>query len=105
MMNSRISLVSFIFALTASGAFAQPSLEGSWKFALGKKSPCQIGMSADGTVTPAPDCPAGIARWKGTANGVQLQTASGETFAVLKAKGAAYEGTAVADMRAVSLSR
>ena len=109
MIGSRISLVLLSAAALAVGlpslALAQDSLECNWKFALGKKAPCAVSMSADGAVTAASDCPAAIARWKGTSNGVQLQTASGETFAVLKAKDGAFQGTTFADARTVTLSR
>jgi len=86
-------------------ALAQGSLEGNWKLALGKKAPCDVSMTADGTVTPGTDCPSEIARWKSTSNGVQLQTASGATYAVLKPKGSSFEGMTFADSRAVTLTR
>jgi hypothetical protein len=109
MIYSRISLVLLTAATLAvalpSLALAQGSLEGDWKLALGKKAPCAVSMSADGAVTAAADCPVNVARWKGTSNGVQLQTASGETFAVLKARDGAFQGTTFADARTVTLSR
>jgi hypothetical protein len=108
MNNSRIFgliLAAFAAAVLATPALAQGGLEGTWKLALGKKTPCDVAMAADGAVTPSADCPAAIAHWKGTSTGVQLQTASGETFAVLKSKGAGYEGATFADSRSVSLSR
>jgi hypothetical protein len=106
MNNSWISLAGMTLAAALVGpVFAQGSLEGNWKFTLGKKPPCIVSMTADGGITPAADCPAAIAHWKGTANGLQLQTASGETYAVLKSKGEAFEGTTFADLRSVELSR
>jgi hypothetical protein len=105
MNNSWISMAGIALAAALMGpAFAQGSLEGNWKLTLGKKPPCTVSMTADGGVTPAADCPVPIAHWKGTTNGVQLQTASGETYAVLKPKGEAFEGTTFADMRSVELS-
>ena len=86
-------------------ALAQGSLEGNWKLALGKKTPCDVSMTADGAVTPGTDCPSEIAKWKSTSNGVQLQTASGATYAVLKPKGSSFEGTTFADSRSVTLTR
>ena len=38
-------------------ALAQGSLEGSWKLALGKKAPCEVNMTADGSVTPGTGLP------------------------------------------------
>jgi Protease inhibitor Inh len=108
MNNSRIfGLISaaFVTAMMAAPAIAEGNLEGTWKFALGKKAPCDVAMAADGAVTPSADCPAAIAHWKGTSTGLQLQTASGETYAVLKSKGASYEGSTFADSRTVTLSR
>ena len=102
---SRMVSAAFATALLAAPAFAQDKFEGTWKFALGKKAPCDVAMAADGAVTPSADCPAAIAHWKGTSTGLQLQTASGETYAVLKSKGASYEGSTFADSRAVTLSR
>jgi hypothetical protein len=102
---SRIAPAVLAAALLAAPAMAQNSLEGTWKLALGKKAPCDVAMAADGMVTPSADCPAAIAHWKSTSTGVQLQTASGETFAVLKSKGASFEGTTFADARSVLLSR
>jgi Protease inhibitor Inh len=101
----RILSAAVVASLLAAPVLAQSGLEGTWKLALGKKAPCDVAMAADGAVTPSADCPAAIAHWKGTSNGVQLQTASGETFAVLKPKGASFEGTTFADARAVTLSR
>jgi hypothetical protein len=102
-ISSFLLFAAFTLSLP-SLALAQDSLEGDWKLALGKKAPCAVSMNADGTVAAAPDCPAPIARWKGTANGVQLQTASGETFAVLKAKQGVFQGVSVSDARTVTLS-
>ena len=109
MISPRISTLLFSAALLAASlpslALAQGSLEGNWKLALGKKTPCDVSMTVDGAVTPAADCSAPIAHWKGTSNGIQLQTASGETFAVLKPKGEQFVGATIADTRTVTLSR
>jgi Protease inhibitor Inh len=101
---NKLQIVAPILLLSLP-ALAQGSLEGSWKLALGKKAPCEVQMTADGAVTPGTDCPTDIARWKGTSNGVQLQTASGETYAVLKPKGSGFEGATFADSRSVTLTR
>jgi len=103
-LRNPVSL-ALLSAALALPALAQGSLEGSWKLALGKKAPCEVSMSADGAVTPGADCPADIAHWKSTSSGFQLQTASGETYALLKPKGQSYEGTTFADARTVTLSR
>ena len=109
MTSHRISLVLVFAALLSVGlpvlALAQDSVEGNWKLALGHRAPCEISMTADGDITGASDCSVPVARWKATSDGVQLQTASGETYALLKAKAGTLEGTTFADMRRVTLSR
>ena len=109
MMNHRISFVLVLAALLSVGlpvlALAQDSVEGSWKLALGRKAPCEVSMTANGDITGAADCSVPVARWKATSDGVQLQTASGETYALLKPKAGNLEGTTFADMRRVTLSR
>jgi hypothetical protein len=109
MTTHRISLVLVVAALLSVGlpvlALAQDSVEGSWKLVLGRNTPCEISMTADGDITRAADCSVPVARWKATSDGVQLQTASGETYALLKAKAGNLEGATFADMRRVTLSR
>jgi hypothetical protein len=109
MPNRSLLVVALILGLTAAPAFislawAEASLEGSWKLTLGKKAPCDLVIAADGSVTPTEGC-AVVARWKLTSSGVQLQTASGATYAVLKPKGDAFEGATIADQRSVTLTR
>jgi len=105
-MNSpRSLLIASTFALVAVSA-AQADPAGSYKLAIGANASCPITLAADGTATYAADCEQGghVAKWSAKYNGVELQTASGETVAILKGKDGAYAGTRVADGRALKLS-
>ena len=108
-MNTKLpTLLAFLILATgvSSAAFAQGNLAGSWKLTMGHKAPCSLTMAADGSVTAGSDCAYGteVTHWAPTSTGVQLQTASGETYAVLHPKGEAYEGQTFADMHNLVLS-
>ena len=105
-MNSpRSLLLASTFALVAVSA-AQADPAGSYKLAIGANASCPITLAADGTATYASDCEQGghVAKWQAKYNGVELQTASGETVAILKGKDGTYAGTRVADGRTLKLS-
>lgn len=106
MNNLRPLLISSAFlALTAVSAAQADPAAGSYKLAIGA-STCPITLSADGKASYTAECAQGsdVARWHAKFNGLELQTASGETVAVLKAKDGAYAGTRYADGRSVVLS-
>jgi hypothetical protein len=109
MNKSRFLALSFLLAISGFGtAYAQaPALAaGSYKLAIGTKTPCAVTLAADGTLTAAADCSTGVAltKWAPTATGYQLISASGETYALLKPHGEALEGATFADQRKVTLS-
>jgi hypothetical protein len=109
MNKSRFLTLSFLLAISGFGtAYAQaPALAaGSYKLAIGTKTPCEVTLADDGTLTAAADCATGTAltKWAPTATGYQLISASGETYAVLKPHGEALEGATFADQRKVTLS-
>ena len=107
--KTRFLALSFLLAVSGFGtAYAQaPALAaGTYKLAIGTKTPCEVTIVADGTLTPAGDCATGmtLTKWAPTATGYQLISASGETYAVLKPHGEALEGATFADQRKVVLS-
>ncbi|HWD28138.1 MAG TPA: hypothetical protein VG387_13290 [Rhizomicrobium sp.] len=109
MNKSRFLALSFLLAISGFGtAYAQaPALAaGSYKLAIGTKTPCAVTLAADGTLTAGTDCSTGVAltKWAPTATGYQLISASGETYALLKPHGEALEGSTFADQRKVTLS-
>jgi hypothetical protein len=109
MNKSRFLALSFLLAISGFGtAYAQaPALAaGSYKLAIGAKTPCDVTLATDGTLTAAADCATGVAltKWAPTATGYQLISVTGETYAVLKPHGEALEGATFADQRKVVLS-
>ncbi|MEI9887261.1 MAG: hypothetical protein WDN08_12305 [Rhizomicrobium sp.] len=109
MNKSRLVTLSFVLALTGFGsAYAQaPALAaGTYKLAIGSKAPCDLTVTAEGSITPAADCATGatITKWAPTSSGYQLLSASGETYAVLKPRGETYEGYVYATQRKLVLS-
>jgi hypothetical protein len=109
MNKSRFVALSFLLAISGFGtAYAQaPALAaGSYKLAIGSKTPCSLTIAADGTISQAADCETGTAltKWSPTATGYQLISASGETYAVLKPHGESLEGVTFSDQRKVVLS-
>jgi hypothetical protein len=109
MNKTRLLTLSFVLALSGFGsAYAQaPALAaGTYKLAIGSKAPCDVTITADGTLTQAADCATGttLTRWTTTTSGYQLVSASGETYVVLKQHGETLEGTTFADQHKVVLS-
>jgi len=98
-------IASAALVLTAVSAQAAPAA-GSYKLAIGANTTCAINLADDGAANYAGDCAqgAGVAKWRAKFNGVELQTAGGETVALLKGKDGAYTGTRFADGRALTLS-
>lgn len=108
MTKSRFFALSFFLALSGMGtAYAQaPALAaGDYKLAVGSNAPCDLAITADGGVTQAADCAAArLSHWKVTGNSYVLYSASGDVYAVLKAKGDNLEGVVFADNRKLVLS-
>jgi hypothetical protein len=101
--------LSFALAFTGFGsAYAQaPALAaGTYKLAVGSKAPCDVTITAEGSLTQAADCSTGtnITKWTTTGSGYELLTASGETFALLKPHGETLEGATITDQHKVVLS-
>lgn len=94
-------IVFAAFAATAQAA----DLEGSWKLAVGAQPPCALALAADGTATT--DCATGnrVARWRASADKLELRTASGETVGILTAKDGSYAGKRFSDGKTLVLSR
>ena len=90
-------------ALTLAAASAQAAAApGAYKLAAGSTT-CTVTLAADGTAAAA-GCADGVARWQARYYGVELQTASGETVAILRGKDGTYAGTRVSDGRALTLN-
>lgn len=109
MNKSRFLTLSFVLALSGFGsAYAQaPALAaGTYKLAIGSKTPCELTITADGAVTQAADCETGtnLTHWAPTSTGYQLISASGETYATLKPHGEALEGVVFSNQRKLVLS-
>ncbi|MBV8976486.1 MAG: AprI/Inh family metalloprotease inhibitor [Alphaproteobacteria bacterium] len=104
-MTSIRSLLIASAALALSAASVQAAAApGAYKLA-GAGASCTITLAADGTAA-ANDCAqaSGVARWQAKYNGVELQTASGETVAILRGKDGSYTGARFSDGRALTLS-
>jgi hypothetical protein len=109
MNKSRFLTLSFLLAISGFGsAYAQaPALAaGTYKLAIGAKAPCDVTITADGSLTQAADCATGttLAKWATTTSGYQLISASGETYALLKPHGETLEGVTFADQHKLVLS-
>jgi len=109
MNKSRFLALSFLLAVSGFGtAYAQaPALAaGTYKLAVGNKAPCDLTITADGTIDQSTTCETGttLAKWAPTGSGYQLISTSGETYAVLKLHGESLEGQTFADQRKVVLS-
>lgn len=109
MNKTRFLTLSFVLALSGFGAaYAQaPALAaGTYKLAIGSKTPCDLTIAADGAVTQAADCATGtnLTKWAPTGTGYQLISASGETYAVLKPHGETLEGVVFSNQRKLVLS-
>jgi hypothetical protein len=108
MNKSRFLALSFFLALSGFGsAYAQaPALAaGDYKLAVGANTPCDLTITAEGGVTQTADCTAAhLAKWKVTGNSYVLYSASGDVYAVLKAKGDNLEGVVFSDNRKLVLS-
>ena len=72
---------TFFFLLAG---VASADVAGSYKLAIGSATPCAVTLAADGTA--AGDC-FSVAKWNPTPAGVNLLTAGGTLYAVLKTKG------------------
>ena len=97
MNKSRFLTLSFLLALSGFGsAYAQaPALTaGTYKLAIGAKTPCDLTVTADGGVTQAADCATGtpITKLVNIGSSYKLLSASGDIYAVLKPQGDALTG-------------
>lgn len=88
--------------ITSAGlgtAYAQaPALaSGTYKLAIGSKTPCDLAITDTGTVTQAADCATGttLAKWRAAGDNYVFTTASGEVYAILKSQGDALEGMSI----------
>ena len=109
MNKSRFLTLAFLLAVSGFGsAYAQaPALAaGTYKLAIGSKTPCDLTITADGAVTQAADCATGttLTKWAPTASGYQLISADGATYAVLKPHGETLEGVTFADQHKLVLT-
>ncbi|MEJ1967381.1 MAG: hypothetical protein WDN03_01900 [Rhizomicrobium sp.] len=109
MNKSRLLTLSFVLAMSGFGAaYAQaPALAaGTYKLAIGSKTPCELTLSADGAVSQASDCATGanLTKWATTSSGYQLISADGSTYALLKSHGDALEGVTFADQHKLVLT-
>jgi hypothetical protein len=109
MNKARFLTLSFLLALTGFGsayAASPPLATGTYKLTIGSKPPCDLAITAEGSVTQAADCQTGmtLAKWTPTVSGYQLLSAAGETYAVLKPNGDALEGVTFAGQRKVVLT-
>ncbi len=93
-----------VFAALTAAAQAG-DVEGTWKLAIGAQAPCPLILVAGGTVTT--DCATGnrVARWRASADKLELRTASGETVGILTAKDGGYAGKSFSDGKTLVLSR
>lgn len=101
--------LSLVLALgTFGSAYAQaPALAaGTYKLAIGSKTPCDITVTADGAVSQAADCAPGVNLTRVTpkGSGYLLIQASGDLYGVVKPNGDMLEGTTFADQRRLVLS-
>jgi hypothetical protein len=106
-MNSLRTLLTTSALIFVAVSTAQAdAAAGSYKLAIGANASCPITLADNGTATYTADCAQGghVARWQAKYNGVELDTASGETVAILKGKDGSYAGTRVADGRTLTLS-
>jgi len=107
MTSLRTLLTASALALTAvSAAHAADATAGTYKLAIGANTTCAINLAADGTASYASDCAQGanVAKWQAKFHAVELQTANGNTVALLKGKDGSYTGTRFEDGRALTLS-
>ncbi len=106
MNNLQLLMASSAFALAVVSAAQADPAAGSYKLAIGANTTCPITLAADGTASYAGGCAQGgdVARWQAKYNGLELQTARGETVALLKSKDGGYAGTRFADGRSLVLS-
>jgi hypothetical protein len=109
MNKSRFLTLSFALALMGFGsAYAQaPALAaGTYKLAIGSRTPCELTITAEGGVSQGADCATGTNLTKLTPSGssYELLSASGELYAVLKPHGDALEGVTAADQHKLVLS-
>ena len=101
-----LSTVLLLAGIGAANAQAPALAAGTYKLAVGSKTPCDVTVTAEGAFTPAADCAssANLAKWTPTNSGYELITAQGTTYAVLKPKGEALEGVTFEDQRKITLS-
>jgi hypothetical protein len=112
---SALALGGLLAFSTVALAHADGTMTGTWKLSVGANAaPCTLTLSSDeaasaaGTVVQGADCDAGlstIGHWKSIGSGLQLYSPSGDLVALLKAKGASYQGSRVSDGRKVALDR
>lgn len=89
---------TFFFLLVGAAAHAQGT-PGAYKLAIGNNT-CDLTLAADGSATGCAD----VAKWKSTPAGLNLLTSYDSLYGVLKAKGDAYDGNRMSDMRKITLS-
>jgi hypothetical protein len=109
MNKSRFLTLSFALALLGYGsAYAQaPALAaGTYKLTIGSKAACELTVTAEGGVSQAADCATGtnLTKLAPFGSSYQLVSASGEIYAVLKAKDDTLVGVTAADQRKLTLS-
>ena len=95
-----------LLALSAFSAAQADPAAGTYQLKIGHAASCPVTLAADGSATISGDCThdAQVARWQARYNGIELDTASGETVAVLKSSDGAYAGKTFADGRPVTLT-
>lgn len=113
----RLTAIAFGVGLALASislAQAQQTVTGPWKLTVGAyDAPCTLTLTPDasgtsGAVATGENCPTGlfaVAKWRSNGYGVELYSAGGELIASLRASGANYVGTRVADGRKLALSR
>jgi hypothetical protein len=77
---------TFFFLLAG---VASADVAGSYKLAVGSRTPCSLTLAADGSATG--DC-VNVAKWSPTPSGLTLLSANSTVVGVLTAKGNGYEG-------------
>ena len=99
-------ITSAFLALSAFSAAQADPAAGSYQLAVGHAAACPVTLATDGSASFAADCAqtAQVARWQSRHDGIELETASGETVAVLKARDGNYAGKDFADGRTLVLT-
>jgi hypothetical protein len=116
---SRIISLSFgalvAFTTIALAHAGDAAMTGAWKLSMGANdAPCTLTLvvnpdvSDAGPANAANDCGDGLAaigHWRTLGSRLELSSGSGELIALLKANGASFAGTRIADGRKIALDR